>query len=110
MVAQVKALFPSVPFTPRHHTSSHQPATDGHSFPVIDTVKAEDSRSSGLQKEAAQNEELAPQEPQWRYQLPIPGAWAESQGQAGAVGVPGLGGEVPECVPASTACLTRSPW
>ncbi|EPQ09201.1 MAP7 domain-containing protein 1 [Myotis brandtii] len=30
-----------------------------------DPVKAEDSRSSGLQKEAVQKEELAPQEPQW---------------------------------------------
>lgn len=70
--AQVKAQFPSSPSPspPHPHTySSHQPATDDHSFPVTDPVKAGESRPSGLQKEAVQKEELAPKESQWRYQL-----------------------------------------
>ncbi|XP_074232957.1 MAP7 domain-containing protein 1 isoform X16 [Camelus bactrianus] len=35
------------------------------SSPVIDPAKAVEARPSGLQKEAVQKEELAPQEPQW---------------------------------------------
>lgn len=38
-----------------------------------DPVKAVETRPSGLQKDSMQKEELAPQEPQWRYQLPTPG-------------------------------------
>ena len=60
----------SVPSATHPQTScSPQPLTDGHSFPVIDPVKAGEARPSGLQKEAVQKEELAPQEPQWRYLL-----------------------------------------
>ncbi|KAB0394672.1 hypothetical protein E2I00_005561 [Balaenoptera physalus] len=49
-------------------------AKANNSSPGIDPVKATEARPSGLQKEAVQKEELAPQEPQWRYQLPTPGA------------------------------------
>lgn len=41
---------------------------------MTEPVKAGEARPTGLQKEAVQKEELAPQEPQWRYLLPIPGA------------------------------------
>lgn len=104
-----------VPLCPFPHpiiiSPSHQPAADGLSFPVIDTVRAEDSRPSELQKDAVQKEELAPQEPQWRYSSPSRGPGRQSGagwswGSAWAV----LGCELPECVPASAACLTRSPW
>ncbi|NIG59034.1 MAP7 domain-containing protein 1 [Pontoporia blainvillei] len=40
-------------------------AKANNSSPAIDPVKAMEARSSGLQKEAVQKEELAPQEPQW---------------------------------------------
>ncbi|XP_030615760.1 MAP7 domain-containing protein 1 isoform X5 [Delphinapterus leucas] len=40
-------------------------AKANNSSPGIDPVKAMEARSSGLQKEAVQKEELAPQEPQW---------------------------------------------
>lgn len=59
---------------------------------MIDPDKAEeDSRSSGLQKEAVQKEELPPQEPQWRYQLPILGSGQEVGGRLelwGCLGCP----------------------
>ncbi|XP_059775137.1 MAP7 domain-containing protein 1 isoform X2 [Balaenoptera ricei] len=40
-------------------------AKANNSSPGIDPVKATEARPSGLQKEAVQKEELAPQEPQW---------------------------------------------
>ncbi|XP_059945475.1 MAP7 domain-containing protein 1 isoform X7 [Mesoplodon densirostris] len=40
-------------------------AKANNSSPGIDPVKAIEARPSGLQKEAVQKEELAPQEPQW---------------------------------------------
>ena len=87
--AQVKACSPR--FHPDPQTSSfHQPLTGGHSFPGIDPVKATEARPSGLQKEAVQKEELAPQEPQWRYQLPTPGAVSREAGSSWSCGVPGL--------------------
>lgn len=64
----------SVPFAARPQTpSSPQPLTDGPSFRVTDPVKAREVRPLGLQKEAVQKEDPAAQEPQWRYQPPMPG-------------------------------------
>lgn len=54
------------------------PLTDGHFFAVIDPVKAAETRPSGLQKDSIQKEELATQEPQWRYQLPTPGTLSQA--------------------------------
>ena len=60
-----KACSPPLQPQPQPQPSaSPPPLTDGHSFPGIDPAKAVEARPSELQKE-----ELAPQEPQWRYQL-----------------------------------------
>lgn len=69
-----------------------QPLTDGHFFTATDSVKAVETRPSGLQKDSMQKEELAPQESQWRYQPPTPGTLS----QAGSFGLlwASQGGEV----------------
>lgn len=56
-------------------SASPPPLTDGHSFPGKDPAKAVEARPSELQKE-----ELAPQEPQWRYQLPRAGPRSREAG------------------------------
>lgn len=91
--AQVKTLFPSSPSPLPSHpltSSSRQPLTDGHSFPVVDPAKAGEARPLGLQKEAMQKEEPAPQEPQWRYLLRFPGAPSREAGSGWSCGVPRL--------------------
>lgn len=79
-----------------HPHLSCQPLADGPSFPVTEPVKAVEARSPGLQKEAVQKEEPIPQEPQWRYQLPIPGSLSREADCSWSCGVAWafLGGEV----------------
>lgn len=71
-----KACSPPLQPQPQPQPSaSPPPLTDGHSFPGIDPAKAVEARPSELQKE-----ELAPQEPQWRYQLPRAGPRSREAG------------------------------
>lgn len=79
-----------------HPHLSCQPLADGASFPVTEPVKAVEARPPGLQKEAVQKEEPTPQEPQWRYQLPIPGSLSREADCSWSCGVAWafLGGEL----------------
>lgn len=80
MPAQVKPYSPHFlcPATLRSSPTLKQPLINGGFFHVIDPVKAVETWPSGLQKDSVQKEELAPQEPQWRYQLPTPGTLSQA--------------------------------